>query len=78
MTDRKVHSTELLEDENKRLKLELLRIKIQDGKIDTDDLSLSEKTILAKVGVTALVDECTGYQNHRPKDDLRMFLKDLI
>lgn len=33
---------------------------------------------LAKVGIRALVDECTGYQEVRPKDDLQSFLDLLI
>ena len=32
---------------------------------------------LAKIGLTALIDEATGYQYIRPKDDLQKELKRL-
>lgn len=33
---------------------------------------------LANVGITALVDEATGYQKDRPKDELRLILEAYI
>lgn len=42
-----------------------------------DALSPADRTAAAKVGINALVDEATGYQDTRPKDDLReMFRKE--
>jgi hypothetical protein len=34
-------------------------------------LSPDERLRMAQVGMRALIDEATGYQNVRPKDDLR-------
>lgn len=43
------------------------RKKVADDieKIDTSDLAK-----LAKIGINALIDEATGYQEERPSDDL--------
>jgi len=39
------------------------------GKL-ADDLSPSELLAMAKVGLDAVIDEVTGYEKVRPKDDL--------
>ena len=39
------------------------------GKL-TEGLAIKERLAMAKVGLDALVDEATGYQEVRPKDDL--------
>jgi hypothetical protein len=36
-----------------------------------------ERTRMAKIGILALIDEATGYQNVRPKDALRSELEKL-
>lgn len=41
-----------------------------------DNMSIEEVCILARIGMNALVDEATGYQRVRPKDDLRRQLKE--
>jgi len=38
--------------------------------INLDDLSKKDVLVAAKVGINALIDEATGYQDVRPKDDL--------
>ncbi len=40
-----------------------------------DDLSPDDILVTAKVGLVALIDEVTGYQEVRPKDDLQKMKK---
>ena len=40
------------------------------GKL-ADNLSAKELITMAKVGLDAVIDEVTGYQKARPKDDLK-------
>lgn len=35
---------------------------------ETDDMTIEELVALAKVGITAVIDEATGYQKERFKD----------
>jgi|WetSurMetagenome_2_1015567.scaffolds.fasta_scaffold1795265_1 hypothetical protein len=44
------------------------------GEIVDNYASIDEIIALAKVGMCALIDESTGYQYHRPADDLRLEL----
>jgi len=39
--------------------------------VNVDNLPYEEVLRLAKIGTTALVDEATGYQEHRPQNELR-------
>lgn len=46
-------------------------LKATEGVIDSDRES---RLALAKVGINALIDEATGYQEVRPKDELKQML----
>lgn len=46
-------------------------LKATEGVIDIDK---EARLALAKVGINALIDEATGYQEARPKDELKQML----
>lgn len=55
----------------------------QDGALKTNQMDTAQKAeilvrSLAKVGIIALVDEATGYQEIRPKDALQAYLDKII
>ncbi|QLR43706.1 hypothetical protein HV346_13925 [Enterobacter sp. RHBSTW-00994] len=55
----------------------------QDGTLKTNQMETAQKAeilvrSLAKVGIIALVDEATGYQEIRPKDALQAYLDKII
>lgn len=47
-------------------------LKATEGVIDTDR---EARLALSKVGINALIDEATGYQEVRPTDDLRSMIQ---
>ncbi|EPC9076393.1 P63C domain-containing protein, partial [Escherichia coli] len=55
----------------------------EDGALKTNQIEIAKKAeilvrSLAKVGIIALVDEATGYQEVRPKDALQAYLDKII